>query len=302
MRVAVLLTTPIDAAIILIYRSAYRGDKIMMYAGGSFTGLGLTAMAGRLVFDAIELCLNAVQRKANGRAPRFRIHLDWQSDLSALREALSERDYKPGTVDKYVACVSRFLRRVRCTTLRELRHEDVSRYLNELRQSGLANGTLRLHLCALRTVFDRLLDLGITIDIKHAPRPVARRPETRDKVCRLMAACRTKRERLVIDMLNRSKLRPGQLRLLAAPADECLFGKAANADCEKSHLREPVPLEVFTADTRGVSWLLPSPRRLDPLSTRTIRRVVERMSKSCGFRTTCTALRKAEAIPWQAVA
>ena len=274
----------------------------MADATGRFIGMGLMAMAGRLVSEGIELCLNAIQRRAIERDTEPRIHLDLRSDLSALRKALTERNYKPGTVDKYVACVSRFLGNVKCAKPEKLRRDDILEYLNGLRKNGLGNGTLRLHLCALRTVFDRLLELGITVDIEHAPRPVPRRPATREEVRQLMMGCRTERERLVIDMLNRSKLRPGQLQLLAVPADGCLFGEAVNADCGSNRPVEPVSLEVFAAGTRGVTWLLPSLGHPGPLSTRTIRRVVERVSKSCGFRTTCTALRKAEDVPWQAVA
>jgi len=299
--VGVLLTSPMGVIIVLTYKSVYKGVVVMAYAGGDFTGLGLTAMAGRLVFEGIEFCLDAAQRKANERDTGPLARLDRRSDLAALREALIERNYKPGTVDKYMACVSRFVQSVRCAEPRELRRDDVFEYLNELRQNNLGNGALRLHLCALRTVFDRLLDLGITVDIKHAPRPAPRRPATREEVCRLMAACRNGRESLVIDMLNRSKLRVGQLRLLATPTDACLFG-AANAEGGKNRPREAALLEVFATGTRDVSWLFPSPRRLGPLSTRTIRRVVERVSKSCGVRTTCTALGKAEDVPWRAVA
>jgi len=59
------------------------------------------------------------------------------------------------------------------------REVDKVTYLNGLREIGVGNGTLRLHLCALRMVFDRLFELEITVGIEHAPRPVPRSPATR---------------------------------------------------------------------------------------------------------------------------
>ncbi|MBT3380221.1 MAG: site-specific integrase [Lentisphaerae bacterium] len=274
----------------------------MTGAGGDFLGLGLPTMMERLVLGAIERCLDVARQKAIARDGESQRRLDWRGNLSVLRDVLVERNYKASTADKYMACVSRFLRSVRCCRPQELRDDDVLEFLDELRQSGRGNATLRLHLCALRTVFDRLLELGITADIKHAPRPLQRRPATEEEVRQLMIASPPGRDRLVIDMLNRSKLRPGQLRLLAARTDESLSSGTWDGARKKSGSPKPVPFELTPADTQGVCWLLPSARGPGPLSTRTIRRIVERVSRSRSIHATCTALRKADDVPWQAVA
>ncbi len=275
----------------------------MMGAGGDFVGLGLPAMTAAWVLDAIELCLRAAHRRAAGQSTARRRRISRKSDLGVLRDVLIDRGYAPGTAAKYVACVARFLGTTRCAKPEALTDDDVVDYLAQLAQAGLGNASLRLHLCALRTVFDRLLDLRITVDIQHAPRPLQRPPATEQEVRLLMTACRSTRDRFVIDVLNRTKLMPGKLRLLAAPPGASLFAGRTGGDTQRQDQNgEPVSLAVASSETDAVAWVLPSPRGDRPLSNRTVRRIVERVSKSCGVRTTCTALRKAEAVPWRAAA
>ena len=92
------LTSFTGWAIMLLYTSINKEALVVTYAGGDFTGLGLTAMVCRLVSAGIELCLDSVQRRANEQDTEAGIDQDWRSDLSELREALLERNYKPGTI------------------------------------------------------------------------------------------------------------------------------------------------------------------------------------------------------------
>ncbi len=275
----------------------------MVGAGGDFVGLGLPAMVARSVFDVMEWCLDTVQRRRMAREKPDGVGLNAGSDLGTLRDVLTDRGYAASTAAKYVSCVARFLRSVGCPKPGELTADDVVEYLAELRRAGLGYGTQRLHLCALRAVFDRLLRLGITVGIQHAPRPAPRAPATEEEVRLLRGACRGERDRLVIDMLNQTKLRPGQLRMVAAPKGALHAGRNGHrARPDDKQSSEPIPLGIAADERAEVAWLLPSPRRACPVSTRTIRRVVERASRLCGIRTTCTALRKAAAVPWRAAA
>ncbi|MCK5805761.1 MAG: hypothetical protein KAI66_23215, partial [Lentisphaeria bacterium] len=51
------------------------------------------------------------------------------------------------------------------------------------------NASLRLHLCALRAVFDKMLGMEITAGIVHAPRPAPRLPATDGELALLRQAC-----------------------------------------------------------------------------------------------------------------
>ena len=120
----------------------------------------------------------------------------------------------------------------------------------------------------------------------------------------MVAARRSPRDRLVVDMLNRSKLRQGVLRLLKTPeGDPPLFiGLDRGISMGNGAVPGIVPLEIAEDGTGSARWLLPSTRLGAPISTRTIRRIVQRHAVCCGFAVTCTAIRKAAVVPMRTVA
>ncbi|MCK5802432.1 MAG: hypothetical protein KAI66_06350 [Lentisphaeria bacterium] len=173
----------------------------------------------------------------------------------------------------------------------------MSAYLGTLAARNLGNASLRLHLCALRAVFDKMLGMEITAGIVHAPRPAPRPVATDRELALLRQACTDWHSRLVIDMLNRSGFRPGELVSLAfAPPVTTMDGG------ERVGTPSIRPVLCFAPTSAEVDWLFPSPVRAGPMSLRTLQRRVTRLGAPLGFRITCTAVRKAPVVPMQAVA
>ena len=272
---------------------------------GGFEGLGTSRLYGGLAVALVRGLASVAgaalprRRSAPLRGP------DLREVVAVLRGSLALRGYAPGTAVKYASCVSSFLRTVRPQAVEELTHEDVESFLRKLRLAGKSNGTLRVQLCALRTVFDKVLGMHITCGIAHAPRPAPIPPADAEDVKAVMIAARRKpRDRLVVDMLNRSKLRQGTLRLLKAPAGGSSLFTASSRGSTGGRRVAPgiVPLEIAEDGAGALGWLLPSPARRTSISTRTIRRIVERYAAACGVSITCTAIRKAAVVPIRAVA
>jgi len=266
---------------------------------GSMTGLGAVHMYRHFAEDLVSACVRtaaAVGRRISARVEhQFRAD-EWEQQLEA---ALVAHNYAPGTVRKYSVCVGRFLRACKWTGTGDLTGDDVRRHLLRLRSEGLGNGSLRLHLCAIRAVFDKILEKNITAGIVHAPRPPRRPVATEEQVTRLMAACRNEEERQIIHWLNGRGLLPGRLRSLvrgesdrAAPVDPSL-GKRPPTEARPEPPVAPAGSRDGDASHR---WLLPSPVRHGPISLRTLQRRVERIGATCGTVLTCTAIRLAPTV------
>ena len=272
---------------------------------GEFAGMGTSRLYGRLAGDVVRTCGSLARSALSEGAVRVRRGPDANGDSLVLRRALAVRGYAAGTAAKYASCVSAFLEAVAPRAVEELSAADVERYLAAQKVAEKGNGTLRVQLCALRAVFDRMLGMQITAGIDHAPRPVPIPPAEPEQVKAVMVAARgNPRDRLVVDMLNRTKLRQGVLRLLRTPPGTCpLFtGRAVEErerGCVPPHI---VPLEVAEDGAAAIGWLLPSSRGRRPISTRTIRRIVGRYAARCGFSVTCTAIRKATVVPMRPAA
>ena len=300
------LTAPDTSLILLVFTSlSVEQRRMHRQASSGFSGLGTSHMYAQLLMDAVEACASVVRTVVPRESPSLSGGPGLVVALRELRSVLVRHGYAPGTAARYSSHVFRFLRTVGPRTPEQLTHDDVKRYLQALRMTGKSNGTLRVQLCALRAVFDRLLGMRITDGIAHAPRPAPIPPARAEEVEAIMVASRRDpRDRMVVDMLNRAKLRQGTLRLLrVTEGASCLFAggdwRAAEA---KRTAPSIVPLVIAKDESACTGWLLTSSRRHAPISTRTIRRIVERRAAACGIRTTCTAIRKAVVVPIRAVA
>lgn len=268
-------------------------------AGGDFVGLGTAHILGELIFDAVEGLIWAYQKLRQPSCPSQPFGTTAPSEARAgLREALLLHGYAPSTATKYARIVAVFLQRVTPAEMKCVRDDDIEDYLESLRERKVSNATQRLHLCALRAVFDRLLGMGLTAGIRHAPRPVPRPPATEEDMRKLLAACRNPKEQFVCHALNGLKLLPNQLCRLGAAGRPALFSwEKSERSCVDRPFPDIVPIVVAKENSPDIGWALPSSRRPGPISTRTMRRVVERLAQSCGLRTTCTAVRMAPMIP-----
>ncbi|MCK5804530.1 MAG: phage integrase N-terminal SAM-like domain-containing protein [Lentisphaeria bacterium] len=256
----------------------------MYGASGQMTGLGTSHLFAGLICELIGACAKAVY--AAGKTVITGGEEKGETVLvpHRLRETLVANGYAPSTARKYEACVLRFLEALGCSKLAHIRDDDVLAYLDWLVDQGLGNGSLRLHLCAVRAVFDNMLGMRITAGIVHAPRPIPRPAATEQELMLLREACTDFRTRLAIDMLNRSDTRPGVLvsLALAPPAD----GERENS------VKQIRPVLCFPRGA-DVNWLFPSPVRPGPISLRTLQRRVTRLGNSLELRITCTAIRRA---------
>ncbi|MBN2451021.1 MAG: hypothetical protein JXR77_11565 [Lentisphaeria bacterium] len=260
------------------------------------TGLGTGRAIEKTVTAVAVECVRGVRalyrrlcasRREGGLAEAI------EAGPEALERALVRSGYRLGTGCTYARCVWRFLEAVGHRELRALRDDDVVAFVAYLRSIGRGNACLRLHLCAIRAVFDTLMELGITTGIRHAPRPRQRPAATREEVQAVLRACGTSGERFVVGRLTGTGIMPGQLCRLGAPEmpPAAVSGEGGSRDgTRKPHV---LPFVVYEADAAGIHWLLPSPRGRGPISTRTLRRIVARLAAAAGVEVTCTALRKA---------
>jgi len=266
---------------------------------GNMTGLGAVHLYRQLAEDLVSACVKtaaAVGRRVSARIENQLRADEWERQLEA---ALVAHNYAPGTVRKYSVCVARFLRAHRWTSADTLTGDDVRRHMSRLRSEGLGNGSLRLHLCAIRAVFDKILEKNITAGIVHAPRPPRRPVATEEQVTRLMAACRNDQERQIIHSLNSRGLLPGRLRSLVRGAgDREALAEHTHGRCSRTEARaEPSVAPAGSRDGGARHrWLLPSPVRQGPISLRTLQRRVERIGSICGTVLTCTAIRLAPTV------
>ncbi|MBN2451486.1 MAG: hypothetical protein JXR77_13930 [Lentisphaeria bacterium] len=215
----------------------------------------------------------------------------------ALERILVGFGYRFASARKYARCVWRFYDALGRPDLAHLRDDDVVSYLAYLCALGRGNATLRLHLCAIRAVFDGLMELGITTGMRHVPRPRQRPPATREEALAVLRACATSRERFIVGQLTGTGIMPGQLCILGIPEIPPVPVPGEETNSAGAAEPHPASLGVFPADASGIHWLLPSPKGRGPISTRTLRRIVRRIvarvAAGAGVHVTCTALRKA---------
>ncbi|MCK5802758.1 MAG: phage integrase N-terminal SAM-like domain-containing protein [Lentisphaeria bacterium] len=252
---------------------------------GQMTGLGTSHLYGELVCELIGACAKALYAAGRAIGKRAVGEEPPASEPKEFRAMLVASGYAPSTARKYEACVLRFLATMGHTKLSYLRDDDVYAYLESLVGQGLGNASLRLHLCAVRAVFDNMLGMRITAGIVHVPRPALRPAATEQELELLRRTCMDPQTRLAIDMLNRMGVRPGVLVSLALtpPTDE-------EQQCNDISLR----LSPFCFPGKArVNWLFPSPVRPGPISLRTLQRRLARLGASLKFPITCTAIRKA---------
>jgi hypothetical protein len=267
-----------------------------------FTGMGRPHLYLELILGAAETCVLAVERVRRRRREARRRRAVTASP-EAVERVLLDRDYAPSTARKYARITVRFLNSSGVADPGELREWDVREHLRGLKAGGRGNATQRLHLCALRAVFDRVLGLGVTGGIGHAPRPACRPAASPGQVAAMAAACRNRRDLLLVSLLFHSGLRPAQLATLdiwqrlpedgAAMPEQPLPGTCDTV---------PLPEEVVGGRRPSRTGSRHPASRGGP-SARTMRRIASRLSRQCGFHATCTAIRKGgAAVAWRAIA
>jgi hypothetical protein len=177
-------------------------------------------------------------------------------------------------------------------------HGDVVAYLRGLGMAEGHNAVVRVTLCAVRAVFDRILGWGITEGIRHVPPPPPRPVATDGQARQLCAASRDPLERRLVEVFLAHGLMPHRARMLGlrgtgdSPQEGPVVRIKAEAERDGFAGGE-LQFTVQREEHRDTVWLFASPGRGRPLSTRTLRRRLRSLSERCGLHVTCTALRLA---------
>jgi len=118
--------------------------------------------------------------------------------VQTVSTVLTRRFYQPESVRKYIGCLTRFLDWFYCSADR-VRSRHIRSFLSQLEREGESRASLSLHLCALRTIFDRLCNCGVTRGLSFCE-PLRRAPVqwTVAETGALFAAAARARDRLLI--------------------------------------------------------------------------------------------------------
>lgn len=266
----------------------------MTGTGRERTGPGTPAALAALGEAAFEACVATIQAGIAAFC-RGRAVSAIAGEVDRLEEALLAHQYAESTAKKYALTVIHFLE----VAGGRPDHGDVVAYLDLLSESR-SNAVLRVTLCAIRAVFDRILGWGITEGIRHVPPPAPRPAATPSQVAQLQACAGSGQAGQVVDVLYELGLLPCEARLLG--------WRAGDAGTEGSGTEERQPrfraasgdgdgrereYRVQPGEIPGTVWLFPSPGRSTALSTRTLQRRVRALGLRCGFHVTCTAIRLA---------
>lgn len=264
-------------------------------AGGEMLGVRTGEETLRLGAESVKAAATAVNA-AKAQIKRHRELVRTAADVDALRKTFAAHDYAETTCDKYARIVRAFLDCVGSNPT----WDDVNTYHQELVDTD-SRAVARVTLCALRALFDKILGWGITVGIRHAPRPRPVCPATPRQIESLFAAAESEQETQLLTVLFTYGLRSGQARMLGRRRDTGDLGR--ETDCLEVSLvprsgtedgtAEPLAFTVLQPGQPHVEWLFVTGVSSHPLSTRTLQRRIGRLAGICGFHTTCTAIRLA---------
>ena len=123
-----------------------------------------------------------------------------------LRRRLSNR-----TIESYVFCVKRFLKRFDKDP-RKITKREVKEFLGELIERNKAGSTLNVYLSAIRFLMEDVLRRNLHLDFKYSRRP-KNLPVflTRDELKRLFDVIKNPKHKLMIELMYSAGLRVSEL-------------------------------------------------------------------------------------------
>jgi integrase len=285
----------------------------IMYSG-SFTGVGMVYANVDLaatLFKAVVSLLTATDEEVPGKQ-RSRASREITADLpvhtragflQVIARELSVRKYCASTAGKYLKTMGEFFDWVDKRALSRLGEEHISGFLDSLAASGQGDAVQRLSLSTLRTVLDDVAGLDITTDISYAPRPPEVHPATRSEIEKLLTACATPSETVLIMLLNALELRPGQIVWLRWRDFDLKKRVLLRRDMRKDrivvHPLPPALIPHLLAFLKGgvgsaddCLYHAPADRK-KPMTVRGIQKRIASIGARCDLSLTCTAIRKA---------
>jgi len=234
-----------------------------------------------------------VSRHACRSAPSF---------LAELEQVLRRRHYQEETVRKYTGCVRRFLAWADSAPAAVTRAH-VGRFLMHLKDQGRSAATLSLHLSALRTAFDRILNERVTAGYYLARPTRPRRTGLQPTQCEaLLRAASCKRDALILFCLLVLKLKPAEIcHLRVADVDAGHGVLRTWRGYGRAEKNKPVPaallalLTGFAAGRDAAEPLFPAtPAAERALGVRGIQQMLARTARRAGVRSpvNCRSLRR----------
>ena len=260
------------------------------------TGLGAVHAAGRAVSDAaqaVTLATESIRHLLRRAAP---LPTADRRFLDGVPGLLKDRGYRASTVRTYSTCVARYvIWRHRQGLVKD--GHDVAGFLADLAARRYRSGVLRLHLGALRTVFDRLLGETITQDLSYAPRPPCTAAAPPQDIRRLVADA-PQREALLVLLAATAGLRPSELSGLrwqhvstSQRTVHVVRGRRART------VELPIPADVAarlaryrTAGAKPEDLVFTGQKPGCPLAVRSIQSALKRLCESHGIVVTYTRL------------
>lgn len=137
----------------------------------------------------------------------------------AMLEELQRRNYAATTVSYYIRNVEEFARFFKRSPDR-LNHTHLRTYqAHLLRDRKLAPRTVKLHVCAIRFLFNRVLRRRYLIDDTPYPKVPRRLPQilSREEVAQVIAAAQNLTHRTMLMLLYSTGIRNAELRHLQVP-------------------------------------------------------------------------------------
>ena len=266
--------------------------------GGAMNGTGTAAVLASDARAAADVCIAIVLAGVDAFS-RKQAFSAVAGDVDRLEQVLLGREYAESTSRKYALIVFHFLD----ATGGRPDHADVKAYLEKLTLEGKSNAVVRVTLCAVRAVFDRILGWEITRGIAHVPPPAPRPVATQAQVNELFAARPNPTTDHLLQALYDHGLMPHQVRRLGRRDDGVSAGDdepesvliriRPEADGAAAPAERVLRFEVRPKEYSGTDWLFASPCREEPLSTRTLQRRIAALATQCGLEVTCTAIRRA---------
>lgn len=204
-----------------------------------------------------------------------------------LRRRLSNR-----TIESYVFCVKRFLKRFDKDP-RKITKREVKEFLGELIERNKAGSTLNVYLSAIRFLMEDVLRRNLHLDFKYSRRP-KNLPVflTRDELKRLFDVIKNPKHKLMIELMYSAGLRVSELLHLRVRNFEFEMGFGwirkgkGNKDRPfiiaeklKQEMEEYIRENNLLADD-----LLFSRNNVLPLHARSVQEIVKKAAKRAGIR------------------
>lgn len=205
--------------------------------------------------------------------------VSWPAFWSHVRDRLREANYRTGTLHVYRQILRRFASFLQHQPPSQVSSVDVKRYLTSI--SSCSAYWLSCNVSVLRTAFDKVGGLGLTVGVRTPKRP-DHMPEVLSppEVGRLFDATPNLRDRLVLGLFAEGGIKVGELCALkwCDVADGGVSIRVTRASGDSRSVELPQPwaglLSAGKATYKPEEYVVAGRRPGKPCRTRTVERIV----------------------------